>query len=434
MHPKPRIAWCAPSSETPGATLSQWTSKLLLPILEEHFEIVCFDQHGGDSGVNFAVAEREHSRVPFDLFVYHLENSPAARFARFHLGIRPGVTWFHDLFIEDPGPVSLRESSWRGTIASFVGDRPALPERLEFLSYSDGVDQCAEREAAFSAISIGSTADICVELSRRENTSLRCGRERTRPSFIPTPTRLVECVASRPGKVVFCGGLAAAHRAQKVAQAVRASKCREFVWLVDPQEREAAAGLLSECGVTQGRIETGRAPERWQQIVADAAVALHPGAGPQHHANPWLSISLMAGVPVIAAVPGWGSHIPSRALCAYEPGDHEQLQIAEALKFLLGADSRQIGASGRRFAREALSPRAIAGEFLVLVRHSMPWLRDLDARWSAHRRVAFEALSRESAQILNGSDADERAIFGRAGISWEMLMRPALDEFAGDYR
>jgi hypothetical protein len=124
---KLRIAWFTPLARTNEevVTISQYCTDLLLPLLQDEFEIEVFSNlspgaHLGVPRYNTLNAYQRHRDNPFDIYFYQVEDGPLGRVVRTQVGTMPGITWMHDTFLADPGAEGIHTSPWERSVQQML--------------------------------------------------------------------------------------------------------------------------------------------------------------------------------------------------------------------------------------------------------------------------------------------------------------------------
>ncbi len=407
---KLRIAWFSNVScaYRPGrVSLSSYTTRLLYPVLSKKLDIELFSSFEGSwegrDVRHFLTAFKRHKARPFDLFFYQFEDDSQSFFTRAHLGLMPGIVWFHDFFLTSDGPEPLLNSPWSETTAKFNEPERDWPCRENEYRRS-GPQAC--REASLSFVPVFSSERDHDEYLRIS--SIRCLQEGLRSWHLPVPMdmqMLKKTSGDLPSRtIIFCGSPRIEHRAHKLLQAVKdAHASWKVVWLIDDNEREHAGSLIDEFGGGKINLESPRTPENWAAAIAQAQIAVHTHFSVYGHLNPYLPMSLAAGLPCVVSDFAGGSLLPDSLVFKIRPGDTEARELTMLLNRLEKAGGPGSFAEASVHAGEVHSHEVIASELEMIITESMPDLTKAMARWEAMEEDARISLLREA---LSGSEGE----------------------------
>lgn len=403
---KLRTAWFSDISRADGAagiSLSSYATDLLYPVLSRKLDIELFSSFEGSwqgrSVRHFLTAFRRHQSDPFDLFFYEFEDTKQSFFTRAHLGLMPGLVWFHDFFLTSDGPEPLLNSPWTETTAKFNYPERNWPPRGN--EYKRPKPQ-AYREASLSFVPVFSSERDHDEYLR--TVSIRCLQEGLKSWYVPVPVD-VETLKSASGEpqsrtVIFCGSPRIEHRAHKLLQAMKdAHVSWKLMWLIDDIEREQAKSLIEESGGGKWEILSPRTPEKWAEMIPHAQIAVHPHFSVYGHLNPYLPMSLAAGLPCIVSDFAGGSRLPDNLVFKIKPGDTEARELTMLLNRIEKSGGPGCFPEASAYAAEVHSAEAIAAELEMIITESMPALSSAMKRWNAMEEEARCGLFKE---VLEG--------------------------------
>ena len=401
MSTKRRIAWFSPVATTTGSVSAYATSQLV-PLLSEHFEIELFTDEIAElsrPGVyHYLSAFARHRDRPFDHFFYQYEDSRATRFVRSHLGLIPGIVWFHDILISDDGPEGLFSSPWRETLKLYYGETSRFAGREERF---DKEGPYAYREGALAAVALFSSERDHEEFSRLKLGALCESHHALLPHPIPGRATRNRVHGSVIG---FCGSPRIEHRAHKLLQALAELKGMwSLVWLVAPNEKPQAEALIREFGITKVTIVEGRSPQAWQELLAEIDVAAHLQFSAFGHPGVYLASSLMAGVPSLVTDYGDGEHVPRDIAFFIEAGEREATWIKETLSHLsLHEMGSRMSCSGSScgYASERFDSRVVASELSSIFECEAAYVAEVMSRWSEMREKGRIELRRELESLV----------------------------------
>jgi glycosyltransferase involved in cell wall biosynthesis len=398
-----RIAWFSPlRSDAGGETsLSAYCTELLLPELSRSapqqisFEIFHdgFSSHAGYPTYHYLRAFERHRDNPFDLFVYQVEDARSARFNRFSLGLYPGLTLFHDVLINEEGPVPLFVSPWEHTVAKFNDLSKAWPSR----------DAIFEKEGpfAFRECALAGVPVFTSERARNEYRRLSRARLVDSPDyFLPLPVDVAHQPAreaSERGSYVvgFCGTPWMQDRAHLFLPSVRDAGVK-LIWLIESHEKSAAEALLKEFAISDVELIEGRSPYQWQKLLPQIHAAAHPLFSAFGQPGIYLAMSLAAGLPTITSTYGATEYLPDAVSFRVQPGASEQFEYREILA-ALRQGTRSPRSSIASYAAELHDVRIVAQELFSVInaarRIVQPAMKQFDAMlYDARRALHREAL------------------------------------------
>jgi len=426
-----RIAWFSQLIEQGEAprSVSQYCSDLLLPILKDRFEIETFSSSFSTpypwiKHNHHLNAYKRHRQRPFDLFFYQLEDGVAGRFARTQIGMHPGVTWVHDIFLGDLGAEALHTSPWELTVAQFhdtslsFSDRAHLPHQL--------------RPHAYREVSLSPVVLFDSHWARKEFLGLVSNRVEYaigahRSEYVPIPVEAKPAFhKSSTGetlKVVTQSSPGIESHAHKSLQALKALKRPwHLTWMLDVSESPRARALIEEFEVSDRvTIVENRSTGVWNELLLNADVALHLHNSPFGHLGPYLHLSMAAGVPVVVLKAAAGEELPIEAVFSIVTGAFETAQLVGIFEALSGEGSRRFGEAGREFiSREADVPK-VAKQLETLFHDVAPSFSEVLTRWASLYERAEDALVSEIEPLVEAADSVAPSAF-------ELIIKPFVEE------
>jgi hypothetical protein len=396
---------------------------MLLPLLEQWCAIDLFHdsltQFEGRSVAPFLSAFDRHTRNPYDIFFYQLEDGRHSYFSRVHLGLIPGVVWMHDFFLSDYGPEPILNSAWHETVKKFRERKhPWCAHDMKHKPKGPH----AHREAALAGVKIFSSERDHSEYRRSIEVSLLPTTARS--YYIPLPgtfPKVAPAYLSDENSVVriaYCGAPRIEDRAESLLQALQVAQAGggiHLTWLIDTSERGEAQALIHDAGLTDSgttrvTVIEGRNPERWCEIVSQSTLAIHTRFSVFGQLGPYLNISLAAGIPSVVCNFGHGELLPSALVCKISCGTSASRELSKIIETAHKIKAA-CGDSIADFGVEMFQREVIARELMSVFEASRPALASLAGRWSAFEREAKIALS-EEAKSHFASD-----LFGSAAIN-----------------
>ena len=415
---KPRIAWFSPlpikGEET--STLSEYCSFLLLPKLRDKIDIELFhnsfEPYEDYPTHHFLTAAKIHEEKPFDAFFYQMEDHAALNFIRIHLGLKPGVVWFHDFIFSTDGPEPILNSPWEETLKKFNNREHPWAERgAEYFKDSP----IGYREGGYAVIPAFSSPRSVGDYKAHASVSLREQFESASANGpwglnvpVEVPSSLdSKCTASKANsnKIAFCGFSGVEKRAHKLLAALANLKGEvSLSWLVANEEKERATEAARSFGIDDAEIITGRSADTWRKLVKESLAAYHCHFSAFGGMAEFLPISMSEGVPIIATAYGDGEHLPDNLVFKIEPGTTEANQTELVLRKLLADEVYVDREALYSYAKEHYSVEAVASEILSMINQGLPLLKDFNSKWLAYEAEAKAELSREAFEILASGD------------------------------
>jgi hypothetical protein len=417
MTRKLRIAWFSDyaSGGECGETLSSYCSSLLLPQLEERFEIELFSDSRASfaestPGRHYLTAMTEHRKTPFDLFFYQIEDHRRLRFVRSQIGIMPGVLWAHDLYLSDLGAEALHTSPWEQTIRRYHDQRVPFSDRDHAARQFSPV---AYREVSLNPVVLCSSPRGVRAVQQittdRITTDSSGGFEL---GYLPVPVEVTQRRRSEQKdgslQVVTAAAVGLEGRAHIFLPALKALKGRwHLVWMIDAAEQQRAARLLEEFGLTsEVSLVVGRSPQRWSKLIDSADIALHLHNYFFGHLAPYLQISLEAAVPCVTLRAIGGVDFPESAVWTVVPGRSEAQQISEAVALIGELGVAAAGSRGQEIVRRESEVSRVADVLAATFERSAPLVAPVMERWAQLFAEARGALFKEVQGLMDGADGE----------------------------
>jgi glycosyltransferase involved in cell wall biosynthesis len=429
--PRLRIAWFSPlieQGESPRS-LSQYCSDLLLPILKDRFEIETFSSSFSTpypwiKHSHYLNAYKRHREHPFDLFFYQLEDGVAGRFARTQVGMYPGVTWVHDIFLGDLGSEALHTSPWERTVAQFhensllFSERDHLPHQL--------------RPHAYREVSVSPLVLFDSHWARKEFLGLVSNRVEHvngahRSEYVPVPVRatpaLRKSVSGRTFEIVTQSSPGIEGHMHKSLQALKALKGPwHLTWMLDASESSRARALVEEFEASDRvTLLEDRSTGVWNELLLTADVALHLHNSPFGHLGPYLHLSMAAGVPSVVLKAAGGEEFPAEAVFLVVAGAFETAQLLGIFEALSREGGRRFGEAGREFISREADVTKVAKQLETLFHDVAPSFSEVLPRWAALYDRAEDALVSEIKPLVDSADSGVPSAF-------ELIITPFVEE------
>ena len=435
-----RVAWFSPlniegaklkiyeqQSDSIASSSSAYVSDILLPLLKNDFEIEVFHE-GFESYQDFPTfhylkAFERHAAKPFDLFFYQLEDRECCNFIRMHLGLMPGVVFFHDLLFTKDGPEPILNSPWTDVISCFKnhcsGSKVAWPDRTKKFERQGPI---AYREAGLSLLSLFSSERDYGEYTRQiehglSKSLLEAGVKNTvEASYVPFPVD--PALALKPKsdssklRIGFCGSTKIEHRSHKLLEALSKTEVDyKLIWMIDSDEENLALDLLGEFGIESYEFLVFRTPSAWQELVTSLDLAVHTQFSAFGQPGPYLAMSLMAGLPVAVTRFGTTDVLPASVVFHIEAGETESSQIIELLERLSDGSKTSSLQTTRDYAAEIFDCQAVASELSSMFLKSRQYFQESLGAWDNFQFKARKSLLNEVSELyLRGSNLDSRVL------------------------
>ncbi len=432
MNPRRlRIAWFSQLVE-PGASpssISEYCSDLLLPILKDRFEIETFSSSFSTPYPwirhnHHLNAYKRHRERPFDIFFYQLEDGTRSRFTRTQIGMVPGISWIHDIFLGDLGAEATHTSPWEHTIAQFHDEnlpfepRGHLPHQLRPHAY---------REVSVSPVVLFDSYWGLKEFRSLVSNRIEHELGAHRAEFVPVPVSLrpIRPVSKKSdllSVVTPCSPGVEGH-SHKMLPALKALKQPwRLTWMVSAEELSRANGLIDEFDVRERvTLVEGRTTGAWERALEGADVAVHLHNSPFGHLGPYLHLSMAAGVPCVALRAAAGEELPRDAVFSIEGGMFETAQMVGIFEQLARGDLLGCGDVGRRYIVKEAGVNSIAQKLGDLFVESAPNVAPIMERWNALYKRGWDALVQELVPLVDTADSVAPSPF-------EALVKPFIQE------
>lgn len=433
-----RVAWFSPLS---GGSISSYVSQQLLPVLAEKIELTVFHSgerstfstaHGDIPVLHYLKAVECDERIPFDIFFYQLEDRKECDFMRIHLALKPGIVWFHDLFLSNHGPEPILNSSWTEIIARF-GDLnrewPAHDRTYESSGF------LAEREAGMSFLPLFSNPRDHSEYRRLILRRIAGTETRSLMLRHPVSDELFSQVRKRAAGEPLTIALSALPRVESQSHHFfdaldRLAFKGKVLWPVPAQEVGAACQIAAEFGFADRcAVIEGDGPAVWQQTLTNADAGVHLRFSAFGQPSPYLAMTLAAGLPAIVTDFAAGAVFPDSVVFKVVPGAEQIEEIAHVIRTIQSQSSEYFTNTSRRFAQEFFSRAGVACQLIQILTKEAPQLARLSARWRELEYAAKGELMREARTLALADGAAFSEEFRQvinpilAELGWEGIGR-----------
>ena len=415
-HRSLRIAWFSDTTDAGG--ISSYCSKLLLPILAKEHQIELFSESFattllGLPNHHYLKAYRCHREQPFDIFFYQLEDGVTARFVRTYLGIMPGITWVHDLFLSDLGAEATHNSPWEHSIEQFYNN--SLPFAARSISRHKLWPR-AYREAALSPIDLFSSRWALNEFSSMISSRIEAEPGAHRAEYLAIPISCAGIAAPpqhTPLSFAAVCGPDLEGRAHKFLPALKGlGSPWQLTWLIDPAEQSAAEILIREFSVVdQVTLVLRRSPEKWSEILSSSHVAIHLSSTPFGHLGPYLQLALGSGRLAIVSDTFHGEETPNTSAFKITPGIHEYAQILGVFEAIQKTQLHTLTLPAQKMVASENDPEKIALCLSKIFQESAPQMAIIMQRWQELYESAHVALLAEVKELASSSERNDIDVY-----------------------
>jgi len=408
---KLRIAWFSDleSTSSKSQTRSAYTSKLLLPLLREKFDLNLFhnsfEKYQNFPTYHALTAIERHESHPYDLFFYHLEDSPLSQWTRIHSCLMPGVGYFHDFLFTSFGPEPILNSTWQTTLEKLHQPEVAWAIRNDE-QFQSGPH--AIREASFASVRIFSQPGMLKEAARLVSLSPNPDL-RTAQYYLPYPIEesIFASTPKQTNRVLYCGSPWIQDRAHKVLQAVHSFGSElEFIWLTSKEDLETAQKLAEEFSVTNIEIIAQKNLAKWKELIDGGGLAVHTLFSVFGQSGPFLEASLAAGLPTIVSNFGNSEYLPDNLVFKVQSGETEAAEILEILKVVFEQRALPDAELLKSYARENFDLQVVAEELDLIFQAEASRLKACMVEWEKFKATAKQDLIKEALSFLPALEFD----------------------------
>lgn len=409
-----KIAWFSPlyghensEPEFDSSSRAAYLSYYLVPALGKHFTIDLF--YAGpqsrvvlDGGVeapvyNYLNAALMAERAPYDLFVYQVEDTPYSGWIRHHLGLKPGVVWFHDILFQNRAPDPLSHSPWQYVIEALTHPEISLPEDEVWPETNDPYPW---RETLLSLGAVFLSPWAHGEYRRRVAgkrgivQAIEGDRSATPSTTLRYPVvPAIHKTAARSIGIV--GGADSEDRVSKILSALAPGE--EVIWFVKTREQDHVQRLVHlypHCKVT---VQLYDSPAEFRSLMSSTGLIFMLHYSLYGSLSPWLELAYEAGVVCVISDFGPAEYLSDSSVIKIPVGTEESWYIKEVLKEWR-ADHIKINGEESRVGTGYDPVQDIAQEFVLFIKdNSAVWQHgagswDRMEKWSS--RWVDEALAK----------------------------------------
>lgn len=406
-------------------SLSAYFSEHVLPELKNKFDITVyhnsFERYQDYKTFHYLKAFEHNKQDAFDIFFYQLEDDSRSNFVRSHMGLIPGITYFHHFNLTNYGPEPLLNSPYSDIVDKFNTDGNDWPDRKNKYKPKG---PAAFREAALSLVSIFSSSHNLDEFKRQVKTRLKQSAENTLDAFyLPYPVNnQIMKVGNKDEpdvfKIAFVGSTRIENRAHKVLSAISKLKNPyKLFWMLDKNELPLAKDLLEEFGISDVKLCGNVNAETWEQITDKSDCAVHTLFSVYGHNEPFLGISMSSGLPSIVTNFASTETLPDNLVYKIQPGDRESLEMTEVMNSIQQGHSKFESQELMKYCKEVYDSKQVALELASIFIKRKEYLTGMLNSWKKLESDALKSLLAESDGLLDQDNPTFRA-----------FIEPALQE------
>lgn len=367
-----RIAWFTDLSDS----LSGICSRQLIPVLRESCEIdiytAGFQEFQGEKCYNYLSACERHAKRRYDLFFYNFEDRSCCDFIRMHLGLMPGIVWFHNFVMKSFGPDPIINSPWQHVMrkycfGSYDDSYPWLTNGVEYEKFGP----LAYREAAYATSALFSNPVHGADFRQVGHSGLLESRVVSDASSyylpIPVPEQFFDLASRSSGRrnsVAFASTPTLEGRAFHLLEALSQLPEVKLNWMVEPTGEAKAHELLAQYGVGNYELHVGCNLETWAQVLMTSSVAVHTLYSVYDNPGVYLPASLASGVCCIVDDFGASDYLPDLAVCKVRIGKGETEEIREIIREL--ASREVVVREAIDYAREVCTVERVKDALLLV--------------------------------------------------------------------
>lgn len=344
-----KIAWFSPlygheniEPKFDSSSRAAYLSYHLVPALYEHLAIDLF-YAGPQSRVllnggleapvyNYLNAALMAEQSPYDVYVYQVEDTPYSGWIRHHLGLKPGIVWFHDILFQNRAPDPLSHSPWTYVIDTLKGREISLPEHDVWPETNDPYPW---RETLLSLGAIFMSPWAHGEYRRR--VAGRCGIvQAIMGNRVTTPSTtlrypVLPSIRKTDSRVIgIVGGADSEDRVSKILSALVPGEAA--TWFVRTREQAHAERLLRLFPKSSVSIQLYDSPAEFRSLMASTGILFMLHYSLYGSLSPWIDIALEAGVVSVISNYGPAEYLSDSDVIKIPVGAEESWYIQEVLK------------------------------------------------------------------------------------------------------
>lgn len=392
-----RVAWFTAREQASRWSPSAYLTRSIVPYLREKgLQIDLFsDQVQGQNAVgplyHYLMAGQMHRVAPYDVFFHQVEEGIEAHFLRTAIGLYPGLTYFHDLYLSDLGPDPLTNSPWSFVANLMHESVPAAqiqwPDRLQEFPRRGPFP---EREFALSWGAVYASTRMCADAHTRD--------PHKHLAVIPYPISFNQYQGPKASVVALYGSPFIEDRMHKVLPALKKIPNIKVLWGVPARLCAYAKDRLKEFHADFVEIVPIAQLHEWAEIASSAAVCIHLHHSVYGNCSPFIETSLAAGSHVLMTEGIDDVHVPRDIVCTIPAGETESTRIFETIKAILQTPSLLPHTLGQQYVEHHHNPAALGAEFVKLFEQSQAVFAPKQEWWRTMQQAARTAVFHEIAR------------------------------------
>jgi hypothetical protein len=392
-----KIAWFSPlyghdtnEPKFDSTSRAAYTTFHLVPALYKHFAVDLF--YAGpqsrvvlDGGVeapayNYLNAALMAERTPYDLYVYQVEDTANSGWIRHHLGLKPGIVWFHDILFQNRGPDPLSHSPWTHVIEALRGQDITLPEEDVWPETNDPYPW-RETLLALGTIFLSPWAHGEYRrrvAGRRGLVQAIVGDQCNTPSTTLRYPVISNTNKSNSKGIGILGGANSEDRVTKILSALEPGQVVN--WFVRTGEQAQVERLLQLYPKDTIAVQLYDSPSEFRSRLASVGMIFMLHYSLYGSLSPWLEIAGEAGVVCVISDYGLAEYLPDSSVLKVPVGTEELWYLKEIVKEWQGANIRAPG-NGKDIPSHYDPMRELAQEFALFVQDHMGVWEQGAAAW-----------------------------------------------------
>ncbi len=362
------IAWFTANDSNSGLlSRSSYLTKIIVPaLIKQGIDVDLYSDITSNFYIDdklslpvkhYLTAGDYHQDKNYSLFFHQVEEGKQYHFLRALIGLYPGITFFHDLYLSDLGPDPLTNSPW-----SWVSSKLYSQEFLQHIDWPDRLKEFPrvgpfpQREVSLSVATISPTVRFCDDISRSEYAK---GKKNF---FCPYPIdpKIIRAACNEENratqsanqlKIAIFGSANIEDRVHKLFLALRNVNKKVCVnWMLPASSVQIASARAEEFNI-KCQFVTDVSCESWFKIVSESDIATLTRFSAFGSLSPYLDVALLASKPVIVTDFGDADYYPNNIVSKIQMGSFEANKIAKLINDLSTKDPVS-NSQGRSFVLE----------------------------------------------------------------------------------
>jgi hypothetical protein len=340
--------------------LSTFLTKALVPLFnsagikvsvfsDNVTDIVCDDGKSYKVGHYLNAYQNKLVGEKFDIYFHQVEEGKKSHFLRSAIGIYPGITYFHDLYLTDLGPDPLTNSPWSWVANKVFSEKIGsnlLIENIDWPNYSDEFPRNGpfpQREVSLSIGTLSSSRRFCDDITRSEFAKNKLNY------FCPypvTPYPSTSCPESLTTeskndslfKIALLGTPNIEDRIHKIFAAIRSLKTKTKVfWLVDKANLSTAKARAEEFGITVEFFHSVN-PNCWFNLLSNCNAGIQLRFTSFGGLSPFIEYGLVTQKPLLVSDFGDSDYYNDNYLYKIPMGSFESNSVKYILENIIAGN------------------------------------------------------------------------------------------------